>query len=183
MSTVRRAVIEALARRAEAQQGEARRVMMLRVETAAARRTGRVDGRCCRAGRIPGAPGRAGGTVRTGGSTRALADVAAPAPRKVQPSPTPVPAPRNAVTAFRSTWSRLRAEQRLREALAQVPAMAGPLNSSHIVNRTLRAMHGLSPEYLDAFMPHVDTLLRLEQASGGDVPIRTGAPAERGRRR
>jgi len=185
MSAVRRAVIEALARRAEAQQGEARRVMMLRVEqlrrdepaasTAAAAAPDEFQARRAalaglselvdRLGRSPTSP------------------APAPAPRKVQPSPTPVPAPRNAVTAFRSTWSRLRAEQRLREALAQVPAMAGPLNSSHIVNRTLRAMHGLSPEYLDAFMPHVDTLLRLEQASGGDVPIRTGAPAERGRRR
>jgi Protein of unknown function (DUF2894) len=71
------------------------------------------------------------------------------------------------VSAFKGTWSRLRAEQRLRQALQQVPAQAGPLNSSHLVHQMLREMHQLSPAYLDAFMAHVDTLLRLEQDSGG----------------
>ena len=83
------------------------------------------------------------------------------------PSHTAPPASRrNAVTAFKGTWSRLRAEQRLRQALAQVPAMAGPLNSSHVINRTLQTMRDLSPEYLDSFMLHVDALLWLEHASG-----------------
>jgi len=61
--------------------------------------------------------------------------------------------------------------------------MAGPLNSSHVVNRTLQAMRDVSPQYLDAFMQHIDTLLWLEQASGGDLTLRTAAPAERGRGR
>ena len=88
------------------------------------------------------------------------------------------------MTAFKGTWSRLRAEQRLRQALAQVPAMAGPLNSSHVINRTLQAMRDLSPEYLDAFMLHVDTLLWLEHASGGaDLSLRAATPAESGRGR
>jgi hypothetical protein len=83
------------------------------------------------------------------------------------------------VTAFKGTWSRLRAEQRLRQALAQVPAMAGPLNSSLVINRTLQAMRDLSPEYLDAFMLNVDTLLWLEQASGaGDLTPRAATSAE-----
>jgi hypothetical protein len=77
------------------------------------------------------------------------------------------PRPLRAVASFQATWSRLRVEHRLREALAQVPAAAGPLNTSHLVNRTLQAMHDLSPHYLDAFMSHIDTLQRLEQASGG----------------
>jgi hypothetical protein len=87
------------------------------------------------------------------------------------------------VTAFQGTWTRLRADQRLREALAQVPAMAGPLNSSHLVNRALQTMRDVSPEYLDAFMSHIDTLLWLEQASGaGDLmPVRA-APTEPKRR-
>jgi hypothetical protein len=71
-----------------------------------------------------------------------------------------------AVTAYQRTWSRLRAEQRLRQALAQVPPMAGPLNSSQVVHRALQAMHDLSPEYLEAFLAHIDTLAWLEQASG-----------------
>ena len=61
--------------------------------------------------------------------------------------------------------------------------MAGPLNSSQVMNRTLQAMRDLSPEYLDAFMAHVDTLLWLEQASGvAELTPRATAPAEGGRR-
>jgi hypothetical protein len=95
--------------------------------------------------------------------------------RSKKPSPThavqvaAAPQPLKAVTAFKGTWSRLRAEQRLRQVLAQVPAMAGPLNSAHVVNRALQTMRELSPEYLDAFILHVDALLSLEQASGGDL--------------
>jgi hypothetical protein len=92
------------------------------------------------------------------------------------------PASLRSVAAFKGTWSRLRTEQRLRQALDQVPAMAGPLNSSHLVSRALRAMHDLSPDYLDAFMSHIDTLLWLEQASGGDLAPRR-ATAPEGRRR
>jgi hypothetical protein len=77
--------------------------------------------------------------------------------------------PLRAVSAYKGTWSRLRAEQRLRQALADVPAQAGPLNSSHLVHRALQTMHALSPAYLDAFMAHIDTLLALEMATGGDV--------------
>jgi Protein of unknown function (DUF2894) len=91
--------------------------------------------------------------------------------------------PLKAVTSFKGTWSRLRAENRLREALAQVPASAGPLNSSHIVSRALQSMRDLSPEYLDAFMLHIDTLLWLEQASGaGDLTPRSATPTEAKRR-
>jgi len=83
------------------------------------------------------------------------------------------------VAAFKGTWSRLRAEQRLRQVLAQVPAMAGPLNSAHVVNRALQAMRELSPQYLDAFILHVDALLWLEQSSGGGEPLaRAPAPSD-----
>lgn len=95
-----------------------------------------------------------------------------PAPAPSLTSLPVVARPLRAVAAFKGTWSRLRAEQRLRQALAEVPAHAGPLNSSHVVHRALQTMHTLSPEYLDAFMSHIDTLLALEQASGGDVLAR-----------
>ena len=87
------------------------------------------------------------------------------------------------MSAFKGTWARLRAEQRLRQALAQVPAKAGPLNSSHVINRTLQAMRDLSPEYLDAFMLNVDTLLWLEQASGAGNLMRRAATTAEGERR
>ena len=83
---------------------------------------------------------------------------------------------------FKSIWVRLRAERLLHQALAQVPSLAGPLNSSHVVNRALHTMRDLSPEYLDAFMSHIDTLQWLEQASGADLTPPSTTAAE-GRRR
>ena len=183
------AVIEGLARRAAAQHGEARRLMILRIEellaqhaaakphtsqaaTApdelGARRVGlaRLSELVDRLGRSP--TSRLPPAPQQGPAARQN-DAPEKAPR---PHAAP-PASRNAVTAFKSTWSRLRAEQRLRQALAQVPAMAGPLNSSHVMNRTLQAMRDLSPEYLDAFMLHIDTLLWLEQASGAGYRLLT----------
>jgi hypothetical protein len=44
-------------------------------------------------------------------------------------------------------------------------------------------MRDVSPEYLDAFMSHVDTLLWLEQASGtGDLTPARATPTEAKRR-
>ena len=189
------AVIEALARRAAAQQGETRLRLILRVDEllaqyAAATPPARqattaphgpearravlaglselVDrlGRSTTSGVRPPSPPRKGAVRQNA------------APTSVPLSHTVAPASRNAVTAFKGTWSRLRAEQRLRQALAQVPAMAGPLNSAHVMNSTLRAMRDLSPEYLDAFMLHIDTLLWLEQASGGGLSLRAATPTE-----
>lgn len=91
--------------------------------------------------------------------------------------------PLKAVASFQGTWSRLRVEQRLREALAQVPAEAGPLNSSHLVNRALQTLRDLSPAYLDAFMAHVDTLQWMELSSGaGDLTPRA-APTDAAHKR
>jgi hypothetical protein len=188
------AVVSALARRAAAQQGEARCRLILRVEALlsmqpAFRPTVRsgsasdapevrravlagLSDLVDRLGRVPSsrvppasAPHRDSARQDEATSSEPPGAGAAPALRK------------NALTAFKGTWSRLRVEQRLRQALAQVPAMAGPLNSSHVMNRTLLAMRELSPEYLDAFMLHVDTLLWLEQVSGGDLPMHAATPA------
>jgi hypothetical protein len=87
--------------------------------------------------------------------------------------------PLRSVSAFKDTWSRLRAEQRLRQALADVPAQAGPLNSSQVVHRALQALHELSPAYLDAFIAYVDTLLALDDASGARARPARAAPALR----
>lgn len=68
---------------------------------------------------------------------------------------------------FRNTWSRLSADQRLTQSLEKVPENAGPLNSHHLVHRSLTLMRDLSPEYLNRFMSYVDTLLWLDQLHGG----------------
>lgn len=188
------AVTEALARRAAAQSG----VVQQRLAQRAAQRL------ALHALATPAVPAAAAAPAglaalsalvdRLGREPQAIVPAPSPTPAKPQrnkplaapaaPLRSTAPAPLKAVTAFKGTWSRLRADQRLRQALAQVPAMAGPLNSSHLLNRTLQTLREISPAYLDAFMAQVDTLLWLEQASGGgELPARTTTPAEGGKRR
>jgi Protein of unknown function (DUF2894) len=179
---VRFHVIEALARRAAAQQGLARQVLSQRVDQLVLQLMQQEAQPPGAAGVGPAAPSAGllalGALVdrlgRTPGSTAAAAAV--PAPRGSAASASRLrtaPPPLKAVASHPATWQRLRAQQRLRQALAQVPAKAGPLNSSHVVHRALQTLHGLSPAYLDAFMAHVDTLLWLEQSSGAaELPAR-----------
>jgi hypothetical protein len=77
---------------------------------------------------------------------------------------------------FKSTWSRLRADRRLTQSLAKVPDNAGPLNSHHLVHRSLKLMHELSPEYLNRFMSYVDTLLWVDQVNGSNAPAAANTP-------
>ena len=74
---------------------------------------------------------------------------------------------------FRNTWAKLSVEQQLAQALAQGPENAGPLNSHLLVLRSLQLMRDISPDYLNRFMSYVDTLLWLEQADGGGMPLKT----------
>lgn len=80
---------------------------------------------------------------------------------------------------FRGAWARLSAEQRLRQALEQVPAQAGPLNSNHLVHRALVAMQDISPAYLQRFVNYVDTLLWLDEQQA--KPVATSARQEKRR--
>lgn len=197
------AVIEALARRAVAQHGEAREWLMRRLQALLARQAlpsrnaatlaapasaadgegaarrgalGELSALIDRLGRLPASPGHP--PPSPAGSLRP-----AHTPKSASRLPMAPPASLKSVSAFKLTWTRLRADQRLREALAQVPAMAGPLNSSHLVNRALQTMRDVSPEYLEAFMSHIDTLLWLEQASGaGDITPARATPTETRRR-
>ena len=73
------------------------------------------------------------------------------------------------VRRFRGTWSRLSAEERLRQTLAQVPPQAGPLNALHLLHRALVQMQDISPDYLQHFVAHVDALLWLEQVHSAAV--------------
>lgn len=83
-----------------------------------------------------------------------------------------------AVRRFRGTWSRLSAEERLRQTLAQVPPQAGPLNALHLLHRALVGMHGISPEYLQHFVAQVDALLWLEQVQAASLPSSSVARAK-----
>ncbi|MGI4779282.1 MAG: DUF2894 domain-containing protein [Janthinobacterium lividum] len=74
---------------------------------------------------------------------------------------------------FRSTWSRLSTERRLKRSLATIPNNAGPLNSHQLVHRALQTMREMSPEYLHHFMTYVDALLWVDQANGGSFTAAT----------
>ena len=67
---------------------------------------------------------------------------------------------------FRDTWSRLSAERRVAQSLAEVPENAGPLNSRRLVHRALASLQELSPDYLHRFVAYVDALLWLEGVQG-----------------
>lgn len=161
MAPVRHRVLEAMAHRVAQQQGEARRQLVARVEAL-----------------MSEPPVQAGSaaevltmSVRADAQAELSQLVARLNRHAVDTATTPArmaaPQPLKSVVAFQGTWSMLRVEQRLRQALAQVPAQAGPLHSARIVSRALETLHELSPAYLDAFMTHVDALQWMEQASGG----------------
>lgn len=68
------------------------------------------------------------------------------------------------VAYFRNTWSKLSTEQHLTQTLAQAPENAGPMNSQHLVLRSLQVMRDIAPDYLQGFMSYIDTLIWLDCA-------------------
>ena len=68
------------------------------------------------------------------------------------------------VANYRNEWSRLSTEQQRTQTLAQAPENAGPMNSQHLVLRSLERMRDIAPDYLQGFMSYIDTLIWLEQA-------------------
>lgn len=86
------------------------------------------------------------------------------------------PAPElRSIACFHETWSRLSAEQQLAETLACAPENAGPLNSQHLVLRSLQLMRDIAPDYLQGFMSYIDTLIWLEHTSPAKQTTKSGA--------
>jgi hypothetical protein len=85
------------------------------------------------------------------------------------------------VALFGSTWSRLRLDQRMHQALATVPDNAGPLNTPRLLHQALVALRGASPEYLQHFVAHVEALLWLDQATQAPPPEAPKAPVRKPR--
>lgn len=80
-----------------------------------------------------------------------------------------------AISMFRDAWSKLSTEQQLTQTLAQAPENAGPMNSQHLVLRSLQLMRDMAPDYLQGFMSHIDTLIWLEQADPARAASRSSA--------
>lgn len=77
---------------------------------------------------------------------------------------------------FRESWARLAAQEQVDRALGRGPDNPGPLNSHMLVLRALALMRDLSPDYLNRFLAHADTLLWLELAQAPGK--RAAAPAK-----
>ncbi|WP_396433745.1 DUF2894 domain-containing protein [Limnohabitans sp.] len=67
--------------------------------------------------------------------------------------------------AFRQQLGHISVQKQLAQAMAQAPQNAGPINSHMLVLRSLGVMREASPDYLKRFMGHVETLLRLDEAT------------------
>ena len=86
--------------------------------------------------------------------------------RKIRPKSKKSPAgpELKSVAIFRNEWSKLSTEQQLTQTLAQAPENAGPMNSQHLVLRSLERMRDIAPDYLQGFMSYIDTLIWLDHA-------------------
>ena len=68
------------------------------------------------------------------------------------------------VRQFRQQLRKISVQKQVRQAIARAPQNAGPINSHMLVLRALGLMQDISPDYLNRFMSHVDTLLCLDEA-------------------
>ena len=76
-------------------------------------------------------------------------------------------AERPRIQQFRQQLSKISVHKQVKQAIALAPANAGPINSHMLVLRSLGLMRDLSPDYLNRFMTHLDTLLCLDEADKG----------------
>ena len=170
---VRFAYLEALARRVAAQPEAIRRLLDARLSAAASEL----------ASRPATPPAEIAGTSTASPLAKLLAHISQHAHEPVEATET-VPTKRTSsrdskdsvlarprsgpelrsVAWFHDTWSRLSTEQQLTQTLAQAPENAGPMNSQHLVLRSLQVMRDIAPDYLQGFMSYVDTLIWLEHA-------------------
>ncbi|MBD9467839.1 DUF2894 domain-containing protein [Pseudoxanthomonas sp. PXM01] len=88
----------------------------------------------------------------------------------------------------RRVWTQVRTDSQLRASLDDLPADAGPLNSGKLVHRALHFMRDVSPGYLQHFIAYTDTLSSLERLQQERSPVAplgadSGRPARRSRTR
>lgn len=87
-----------------------------------------------------------------------------PKSKSASPGRTPQGPELKSIAIFRNEWSKLSTEQQLTQTLAQAPENAGPMNSQHLVLRSLERMRDIAPDYLQGFMSYIDTLIWLDHA-------------------
>jgi len=85
--------------------------------------------------------------------------------------------------AAQATWLRLSTDRQLRDSEKRIPDNAGPLNSSQLVHRALMLMKELSPEYLRQFLSYVNALAWMEQMTDGNAASPEAAPRAGGQKK
>lgn len=180
---VRFAFIAAMARRAARHEGEVRQVLEARLAELLAA----FDDGAGHPARGPSTDDREDGAAprgalgvlvdRIGRKTEGVATTTGTTKAKAAPQHVDTPAALEVLPYLRRTWSKLSAEQRLAQSQSTLPENAGPLNSHHLVHRSLTLMRDLSPEYFERFVSHVDALLWLDAAKAGLLTRRPQRPA------
>ena len=189
LDPVRFRFIEALARRAATQHGEARRIVDGKLQQLLAAYG--EDLEKTRGAPVPPAKLKRDDSPDASPLAGLLDHIArhatlegeAPSAGEAAPGLPAAPGELKSLGYFRSTWSRLSADRRLTQSLAAVPENAGPLNSHQLVHRALSLMRELSPEYLHRFMSHVDALLWLDRANASHAAPAAEAPRAEGRKK
>ena len=183
--------IEALARRTDAQQGQARRLLEQRLSarlTAYADELSTLPDEASAADVAPHAD--AAPTPPRSPLGALLAALASATPSALDaPDGDPPPAapaafaPLPALDDARRLWTHLHGRSQLRQSMQQAPSDAGPLNSGVLVHRALALMRTLSPGYLQHFLAYVDTLSWMERMhEDGALASRQDAQAAAGKK-
>ncbi|WP_454694991.1 DUF2894 domain-containing protein [Achromobacter aegrifaciens] len=181
LAPVRFQFMDALQRRAAAQDGQARKLLDGRLAALIQAYEAELDGASAEALEDAG----------ESADESAQAGATAPAPAACEPGPLaalaaymadPGPDARGAADLrasypelevleyFRGVWSRVSADRQVRQSQEQVHKNAGPLNSNQLVHRALSLMREVSPGYLQQFLSYTDALMWLEQVQAATAP-------------
>jgi hypothetical protein len=164
--------IETLANRTQAQSGPARLLLHAKLQEALQRFNARMSA----ADRSKAAPEPLPSPLAT-----LLQDMGAKTAPQGSGRPTGWPSENPRIQAFKKQLSQISVQKQVTQAIAQAPQNAGPINSHMLVLRSLGLMRKISPDYLNRFMAHVDTLLCLEEACKGKLTPKKTAPAAKTR--
>lgn len=147
--------IETLAERTQAQSGQARFLLQAKLQEALQR----FDARMNTAAEPPAAPTHAPSPLAT-----LLQDMGPKSAPQAAGKTQVWQAENPRIQQFRKQLSKISVQKQVTQAIAQAPQNAGPINSHMLVLRSLGLMRNISPDYLNRFMAHVDTLLCLDEA-------------------
>jgi hypothetical protein len=164
--------LETLASRTQAQSGPARFLLHAKLQEALQR----FDARMTAADHPKDAPEPLPSPLAT--LLQDMGPKTAP-PGSGKPAGWPSENPR--IQAFKKQLGQISVQKQVTQAMAQAPQNAGPINSHMLVLRSLGLMRDISPDYLNRFMAHVDTLLSLDEAGKGKLTPKKAAAAAKTR--